>query len=75
VAEKPPKPLVKSILNIHLPPKIRVGRGFSIRELKEAGLTIKEARKLGIRIDPNRKSMHEWNIEELKKYINKLQKK
>ncbi|MEM0084022.1 MAG: ribosomal protein L13e [Candidatus Methanomethylicia archaeon] len=74
MVEEPPKPLVKSVLNVNLPPKIRVGRGFSIGELKEVGLTVKDARKLGLRVDLNRRSKHEFNIEALKGYLEKLKK-
>ncbi|MCS7364239.1 MAG: ribosomal protein L13e [archaeon GB-1867-035] len=52
--------------------KWKIGRGFSIGELKEAGLTVKEALKLGLRIDKRRKSIHEENIEIIRKYIGKL---
>ena len=65
--EGEPKPLVKSVLNLKLPPKIRVGRGFSLGELKEAGITLIEAKRLGIRVDKMRKSVHPWNVEALKK--------
>lgn len=72
MAEETPKPLVKSVLNMKLPPKIKVGRGFSVWELKEVGLTVKEARKLGLRVDLNRRSKHEFNIESLRRYLEKL---
>jgi large subunit ribosomal protein L13e len=65
--EDEPKPLVKSVLNLKLPPKIRVGRGFSLGELKEAGVTLIEVKRLGIRVDKMRKSVHPWNVEALKK--------
>ncbi|MGP3666809.1 MAG: ribosomal protein L13e [Candidatus Bathyarchaeota archaeon] len=47
--------------------KTRIGRGFSIGELKEAGLSIDKARKLGIYVDERRKSKHQENVEALKK--------
>ncbi|HID16522.1 MAG TPA: 50S ribosomal protein L13e [Candidatus Atribacteria bacterium] len=50
----------------------RIGRGFSIGELKEAGLTVTEARKLGLRIDKRRKSVHKENVEAIRKYIGKI---
>jgi ribosomal protein L13E len=49
--------------------KKRIGRGFSINELKEAKITIDKARKIGIYIDFRRKSKHIENIEKLKKII------
>jgi len=47
----------------------RVGRGFSIGELKAAGLSLSDAKRLGIYVDKRRKSVHEWNVELLKKMI------
>jgi large subunit ribosomal protein L13e len=49
--------------------KKRIGRGFSINELKEAGIKLDEARKMGIYIDFRRKSKHIENIEKLKELI------
>jgi large subunit ribosomal protein L13e len=43
----------------------RVGRGFSLGELERAGISIEEAKKLGIYIDRRRKSVHEWNVNAL----------
>ncbi len=50
----------------------RRGRGFSIGELKKAGLTVNEARKLGLRIDKRRKSIHEENVETLKRILSEI---
>jgi len=45
----------------------RVGKGFSLGELREAGLTPADAKRLGIYVDKRRKSVHPWNVEILKK--------
>jgi len=44
----------------------RVGRGFSIEEIKEAGLTLEQAKKLKIYIDTRRKTSHPENISSLR---------
>ena len=45
----------------------RRGRGFSLRELREAGIPLSLAKRLGIAVDRRRKSLHEKNVEELKR--------
>ena len=45
--------------------KQRIGKGFSLGELKEAKLSIKRALKLGVPVDPRRKTVHEGNIKAL----------
>jgi len=52
--------------------KKRIGRGFSVNELKEAGITIDKARKIGIYIDFRRRSKHIENVEKLKEVIRKM---
>ncbi|MCD6236292.1 MAG: ribosomal protein L13e [Thaumarchaeota archaeon] len=49
----------------------RQGRGFSLNELKAAGITLDLAKKLGIRIDKRRRSKREENVEALKKLLEK----
>jgi len=49
--------------------KQRVGKGFSLDELKAVGLNPKQALKLGIPIDTRRKTAHEENIEMLRKAL------
>ena len=46
--------------------KLKKGKGFSIEELKQAGVTIELAKKLGIRIDRRRRSVKEENVKILK---------
>ncbi|MFX1311489.1 MAG: ribosomal protein L13e [Promethearchaeota archaeon] len=60
----------KLIATVKSPSKdahIRKGEGFSLNEIKQAGLTIKLLKELNIKIDYFRKSIHTKNIEQLKK--------
>ena len=45
------------------------GKGFSREELKKAGLSLTEAVKFHIPVDPRRKTAHEVNVETLKPVI------
>ncbi|MGQ4874133.1 MAG: ribosomal protein L13e [Promethearchaeia archaeon] len=45
---------------------IRKGKGFSLKEIKEAGKSVKLLKELGIPIDFFRRSSHEWNVKILK---------
>ncbi len=47
----------------------RRGRGFSLSELKECGLTVLDARKKGLRVDELRRTKHEENIKALKAWL------
>lgn len=40
----------------------RIGRGFSLGELERAGISVKEAMRLGIYVDRRRDTVHEWNV-------------
>jgi large subunit ribosomal protein L13e len=52
--------------------KTKIGKGFSIGEINALGLTVKEARLLGIRVDTRRKTTHEENINLLRAWLTKL---
>lgn len=64
---------VKNIeAKVYAPTKLspsRGGRGFSLKELREAGLEEGEAKRLGLFIDPRRKTAHPHNIKALKAFI------
>ncbi len=49
--------------------KKRAGKGFSVGELKEAGLCLKRALKLGLPVDPRRRTIHEENVKLLKNFM------
>jgi ribosomal protein L13E len=46
----------------------REARGFSLSELKEAGLSFSSARRLGILVDRRRRSKVDDNVKALKDY-------
>ena len=52
----------------------RTGRGFSLNELRVAGITIDVAKRLGIPIDKRRRSSREENIQMLKEFLQKISK-
>jgi len=54
--------------------RIRVGKGFSRGELRAVNLSIKEALKLKIPIDPRRSTTHKENIDALKSFLAKILK-
>ncbi|HID80460.1 MAG TPA: 50S ribosomal protein L13e [Ignisphaera sp.] len=71
-----PAPIVKKprlLKFAGVDPGTRVGRGFSLGELKEAGISEAIARDLGIPIDKRRRSVHEWNVKALKEFMAKVQ--
>ncbi|BDC18585.1 50S ribosomal protein L13e [Acidianus sp. HS-5] len=51
----------------------REGKGFSVGELKAVNLTPGKARKLGLRVDKRRKSVHQENVDSLKKYLESIE--
>jgi large subunit ribosomal protein L13e len=50
------------------------GRGFSSEETAQAGLTINEARQMGLIVDLRRKTVHPENVDALKQYMKDLEK-
>ncbi|MEM3565527.1 MAG: ribosomal protein L13e [Candidatus Bathyarchaeia archaeon] len=54
--------------------KQRPGKGFSLRELKEVKLSLKQALKLGIPVDSRRRTVHEGNVEALKEFLTTIVK-
>jgi len=63
------EPTVKSPKNS----QPRRGRGFSREEIFQAGLTIVDARKMGLIVDIRRKSLYPENVEALKQYMKDLE--
>ena len=61
------KPLVKR--RLRLKEKTREGRGYSLEELRAVGLDLYKAKSKKIPIDKFRKSVHDFNIERLKKLL------
>jgi ribosomal protein L13E len=62
----------------HIKPKVlkpdekqRSGRGFSLEELKKAGLNPTQAKRLEIPVDRRRKTAHDQNVEAIKAYAEK----
>ena len=47
-------------------PRPRKGRGFSFKEVREAGLTLYEAKRLGVPVDKRRGTSHPQNVQLLK---------
>ncbi|CAN3359226.1 large ribosomal subunit protein eL13A [Diutina catenulata] len=56
--------------------KVRAGRGFTLAELKAAGLSAKYARTIGIAVDHRRQNKStetfDANVQRLKEYLSKL---
>ncbi len=51
--------------------KQSIGKGFSLNELKEAGLNRQDAKKIGIPLDIKRKSLHDENVACIKAHAEK----
>ena len=81
-AEISPRPVAGSLRPIVRCPtfkyntKVRAGRGFTIEELKAAGISPKQARTIGIACDHRRKNRStdslQANVQRLKEYKSKL---
>jgi len=46
---------------------VRKGRGFSLSELKKAGLDVVAAKRMHLMIDPRRRTIYDFNVEKLSK--------
>ena len=46
---------------------LRKGRGFSLSELKKAGLDVVAAKKMHLMIDPRRHTIYDFNVDKLSK--------
>lgn len=53
---------------------VKEGKGFSHGELSKVKISFDVARRIGLRIDPRRKSVHEENIKVLKEWLGKSDK-
>lgn len=51
---------------------LRIGRGYSIGEIREVGLTLQLAKQLNVPIDVRRRSIHQTNIENLRKFLDQI---
>jgi large subunit ribosomal protein L13e len=63
-----PTPIAK-ISTWELKGQFRSGRGFSIHELKEAGISLGMAKKLGLYVDIRRSTKMEENVSTLKSWL------
>lgn len=61
-------PIVKSPITR----KFRKGYGFSVEELKQANLTVGEAKQFGIKIDMRRKTMYQENVQRILEFVEKV---
>jgi len=67
---KPKKPTpVAMVMSSGSVRKLRVGRGFSLQELKAVNLDLNRVRRWGLRVDIRRASERGENIDALKKWI------
>jgi len=52
--------------------KKRSGRGFSREELKKAGISLKQALRIGLPVDIRRRTVHDENVKLVKKQLQSL---
>lgn len=55
--------------------KQRLGKGFSREELRKAGLSLKEALRLGIPVDSRRRTVHQENVDAIKGFLEGIKEK
>jgi len=55
-------------------PGMRRGKGFSIGEIKQAGLSPEEAKALGLPVDQRRKSIWKHNVDQLREFVRKIRR-
>ena len=53
---------------------LKSGKGFSLSEVRKAGLSIYQVKKLGVYIDPRRRTLHEFNVHTLQTLIQERQR-
>lgn len=49
--------------------KQSIGKGFSLNELKQAGITKQQAKQNGLRVDVKRKTAHDENVQTIKAHV------
>ncbi len=54
---------------VHGAHKLRKARGFSLGELKQAGVLKSQARSMGIRVDERRSTIHPQNVTALTTFL------
>jgi len=54
--------------------RVKTGKGFSIDELREAGLNVGEARHIGVPVDQRRSTSYPENVEGLKEWVEEARK-
>ena len=67
--EKEKESAIKPMASVKSPARdahLRVGKGFSLGEIKAAGHTIRALKTLGIKIDYLRRTVHDFNVKQLK---------